>query len=116
VRSPRWQRDFLARPLAERRAIAQGLRAQSKDFQRTLPSYIDPDPAATVQWLSDAGSTTLIHGHTHRPREHALDGGCRRIVLSDWDLRATPPRAEVLRLTREPRGEVAIRRIAPEQA
>jgi UDP-2,3-diacylglucosamine hydrolase len=41
----------------------------------------------------------LIHGHTHRPGDHALGDGLQRIVLSDWDARARPPRAEVLRLT-----------------
>ena len=40
----------------------------------------------------------LIHGHTHKPAEHELADGLRRVVLSDWDLGATPPRGEVLRL------------------
>ena len=26
----------------------------------------------------------LIHGHTHRPGEHALADGRRRFVLGDW--------------------------------
>ena len=43
----------------------------------------------------------LIHGHTHRPATHVLAPGLLRHVLSDWDLDATPPRAEVLRLTAE---------------
>jgi UDP-2,3-diacylglucosamine hydrolase len=44
----------------------------------------------------------LIHGHTHRPAEHVLDTSTqpplRRLVLSDWDASAQPPRLEVLRL------------------
>ena len=40
----------------------------------------------------------MIHGHTHRPADHALAPG-RRTVLSDWDADAAPPRLEVLRLT-----------------
>ena len=42
----------------------------------------------------------MVHGHTHRPAEHALDATHRRIVLSDWDAAAQPPRLEVLRLQR----------------
>jgi UDP-2,3-diacylglucosamine hydrolase len=44
----------------------------------------------------------LIHGHTHRPAVHELTcnaaARAQRIVLSDWDLEAAAPRAEVLRL------------------
>ena len=41
----------------------------------------------------------LIHGHTHRPAEHDLGDGMKRVVLSDWDLAATPPRGDVVRLS-----------------
>ena len=37
--------------------------------------------------LRAAGTSTLLHGHTHRPAIHALevDGRpCIRIVLGDW--------------------------------
>ncbi|RYY70403.1 MAG: UDP-2,3-diacylglucosamine diphosphatase, partial [Comamonadaceae bacterium] len=37
--------------------------------------------------------------HTHRPAQHDLGDGCQRIVLSDWDAAAHPPRAQVLCLT-----------------
>jgi UDP-2,3-diacylglucosamine hydrolase len=40
-----------------------------------------------------------VHGHTHKPAEHVLGCDRRRIVLSDWDASASPPRVEVLRLT-----------------
>jgi len=49
--------------------------------------------------LQEAGATTLIHGHTHRPAQHDLGDGLQRVVLSDWDLAATPPRADVIRLS-----------------
>ena len=52
-----------------------------------------------THWLQAAGATTLIHGHTHRPAEHDLGDGLRRVVLSDWDLSAPTPRAEVLRIS-----------------
>ena len=39
----------------------------------------------------------MIHGHTHKPADHDLGAGLQRVVLSDWDVQARPPRAEVLR-------------------
>ncbi len=102
VRSAGWQSDFLARPLSEREATARELRAQSEARKRQTghdPSlWADVDADAARQWLRAAGADTLVHGHTHRPAEHDLGDGLRRVVLGDWDLAATPPRAEVLRL------------------
>ena len=46
-----------------------------------------------------------MHGHTHKPAEHALDATHRRIVLSDWDAAAVPPRLEALRLHADGRSE-----------
>src|SRR5690606_29513446 len=98
VRQAAWQQDFLAQPLARREAIARDLRAQSEARKRRTghdPSlWADVDAAAARGWLQRAAADTLIHGHTHRPAEHALGDGLRRVVLSDWDARATPPRAE----------------------
>ncbi len=105
VRQPDWQSAFLARPLAEREALARDMRAQSQARQLTVPFaqtdsplWADLDGAATRQWLNQAGAHTLIHGHTHRPGAHDLGDGLQRVVLSDWDATAQPPRAEVLRL------------------
>jgi UDP-2,3-diacylglucosamine hydrolase len=95
VHQPAWQDAFLAKPLAEREAIARSLRAQS---EASGTAYADVDNAAARQWLQAAGAHTLIHGHTHRPATHDLGQGLQRVVLSDWDAAATPPRAEVLRL------------------
>jgi UDP-2,3-diacylglucosamine hydrolase len=99
VRTAGWQRAFLARPLAERQAIARGLREQSEARKKSGVQYADVDTEAARQWLQAAGSHTLIHGHTHKPAVHDLGGGYSRVVLSDWDLAAPVPRAEVLRLT-----------------
>ena len=99
VRSPEWQHAFLARPLAERQAIARGLREQSEARKQSGAQYADVDTQAARQWLQAASSRTLIHGHTHKPAVHDLGGGLSRVVLSDWDLGAPAPRAEVLRLT-----------------
>ena len=99
VRSPEWQQAFLARPLAERQAIARGLRQQSEARKQSGAEYADVDSQAARQLLHDTHGLTLIHGHTHKPAEHELGGGMTRVVLSDWDADAQPARAEVLRLT-----------------
>ncbi|MEJ8822351.1 UDP-2,3-diacylglucosamine diphosphatase [Variovorax humicola] len=100
VRSPEWQRAVLARPLEERRALARSVREQSEDRKRS-PGMVwaDVDPDAARDWLRRANAATLIHGHTHRPAAHDLGNGLRRIVLSDWDVSAHPPRAQVLCLS-----------------
>ncbi len=99
VRSPDWQRTFLAKPLAERQAIARGLRQQSESLKKSGAEYADVDASAARQLLLQANASSLIHGHTHKPAQHDLGHGLRRVVLSDWDAAAKPPRAEVLRLT-----------------
>lgn len=96
VRTPAWQQALLAKPLAERRALARAMREQSEARHRTGQTYTDVDATAAVQWLQAADATTLVHGHTHRPADHALPGGLRRIVLSDWD--AAAQRLEALRI------------------
>jgi len=99
VRSAEWQQAFLAKPLAERQTIARGLRQQSEAKKLVCTDYADVDAGAALQWLQVANAKTLIHGHTHKPATHQLDVAHQRIVLSDWDASATPPRAEVLRLS-----------------
>lgn len=107
VRSLAWQRDFLGKPLAQRKAIARSLRVQSETRKRSGMTYADVDQQAACDWLHMTQASTLIHGHTHKPADHVLTSGreigtasgLRRIVLSDWDATATPPRAEVLRLS-----------------
>ena len=99
VRSTDWQQTFLAKPLIERQAIARSLRQQSEARKISGADYADVDRVAARQWLDQAESATLIHGHTHKPAMHDLGDGLQRVVLSDWDMEAKPPRAEVLRLS-----------------
>ena len=102
VRSPRWQAEFLAKPLVERQQIARGLRDHSDARKHSGADYADVDAQAACDWLRRLRANTLIHGHTHRPGEHVMDASShpplRRLVLSDWDAMAQPPRLEVLRL------------------
>lgn len=100
VRTPAWQQALLARPLEERRTLARSVRAQSEDRKRSPDMvWADVDADAARDWLRQAGATSLVHGHTHRPAIHDLGHGMRRIVLSDWDAAAHPPRAQLLCLS-----------------
>jgi len=88
VRNPDWQGQFLAKPLAERRAMAAALRQQSREATRAKAEYImDVNQDAVLGTLHRHGVARLIHGHTHRPAVHEfeVDGKpARRIVLGDW--------------------------------
>ena len=103
VRASEWQDAFLRKPLAERQQIAKDLRAQSKARQQAQTTYADVDADTARLWLQTNNCTLLIHGHTHRPATHDLGNGLSRMVLSDWEALATPPKLEVLRWTQEPR-------------
>lgn len=102
VREPAWQRDFLQRPLAEREALARDLRRQSQAHQQQLAAsglpWADVDSDTALRWLAATQAQVLVHGHTHHPADHPLPQQRHRLVLSDWDAQARPPRAEVLRL------------------
>jgi UDP-2,3-diacylglucosamine hydrolase len=100
VRDPAWQGEFLAKPLPERQAIGRQMRAESRSRQQQDPreAYGQVDDGLARAWLDAADAQTMIHGHTHQPREHDLGAGKRRVVLTDWDLAAVPPRREALRL------------------
>ena len=98
VRALPWQQAFLAKPLAERKAIARGMREQSEARKGGKDAYGDLDTAGVLAWLEEADAKVMIHGHTHRPAEHALPAGRERVVMSDWDAAAAPPRMQVLRL------------------
>lgn len=97
VRTPAWKKAVLARPIEERRALARSVRAQSEDRKQS-PGMVwaDVDADAARDWLRAANASTLVHGHTHKPATHALGDGLERIVLSDWDVAAHPPRAQLL--------------------
>lgn len=115
VRSAQWQRDFLAKSLAERRRIARDIREQSRQRKaaQATGEWIDVDAAAALHWMRHANTPTLVHGHTHMPRSEELAPGYVRHVLSDWDLdhAGAVARADVLRWRRG-----GLERIAPAAA
>jgi UDP-2,3-diacylglucosamine hydrolase len=87
-RDPRWQQAVLTRPIAERVAMAQGMRAQSEGAKAGKEKDImDVSPAAVEQAFLDCDCDVMIHGHTHRPGRHEYRiGGRERVrwVLPDW--------------------------------
>jgi UDP-2,3-diacylglucosamine hydrolase len=99
VRSPQWQAQLLAQPLEARQALARQMREGSRAAQAAQLMASDLDAAACRALMNESRATTLIHGHTHRPAEHDLGKGLRRIVLSDWDFDHSPHRGDVIRLS-----------------
>ena len=116
VRSPEWQRTFLSQALATRQDIARNLRSQSEAKKQAGTEYADVDTPAALQWLAAGNALHLLHGHTHKPGFHTLDATHDRTVLSDWDVGATQPRAEVLRLSWRSQTEmgVQVNRLRPD--
>jgi len=100
ARQPDFQRQFLAKPIAERVAFAQGARMQSEQEKSVKAMDImDVTPDAVAEALRTAQVQRVIHGHTHRPGAHVLlvDGQlAERWVLPDWDLDEAQPRGGFL--------------------
>ncbi len=93
LRKPQWQREFLGKPLAERRKIAAELRELSAT-EIAAKSYeiMDVNQATVERTMREHGVSLLLHGHTHRPAIHrfALDGApAARIVLGAWHEQAS---------------------------
>lgn len=83
-----FQQQFLARPLAERKAYIAELRKRSIAEKQDKDSAImDANDDTVAALLREYGYPRLIHGHTHRPtrHQHIIDGhACERWVLGDW--------------------------------
>jgi UDP-2,3-diacylglucosamine hydrolase len=88
VRDPVWQQEMLAKPLNERRQMAQAMRANSREQTDGKPeSIMDVNSDAVVRLMTENHVQRLIHGHTHRPAIHDLGiagHAAQRIVLGDW--------------------------------
>jgi len=88
VRDPAWQKEFLKKSVAERDRIGNEYREISKQSTAAKqPEIMDVNQKAVEAVMREHRVLRLIHGHTHRPREHVfdLDGQpARRMVLGDW--------------------------------
>lgn len=102
VRQPEWQRNFLALPLAKRKAIIDGMRTGSQEAQRGKSyAIMDVNAGAVSALFAATEATVMVHGHTHRPAMHRSDvSGKERIryVLPDWDCDGESPRGGWLSL------------------
>lgn len=89
VREATWQQQFLAQPLARRKAQIDELRARSEAAKQSKADDImDVNAQAVADLLRQHHYPRLIHGHTHRRAQHThqVDGrSCERWVLGDWD-------------------------------
>ena len=100
ARHPAFQAQFLGQPLAARKAfIGQARAASEAGKAEKSMDIMDVTPGEVDAALRRAGTTRVIHGHTHRPATHRfmLDGvAAERWVLPDWDLDAVPARGGYL--------------------
>lgn len=101
VRAPSWQQHFLGMPLAQRKAIIAGLREGSREAQAGKTYEImDVAPSAVEVLFDETDASVIIHGHTHRPAVHELNGKLR-YVLPDWELDAQPVRGGWIELAHD---------------
>ncbi len=94
VRNPQWQQEFLSQSLSARREFADQARQQSQAATAgKAMDIMDVNQQAVEELLHTSQMTSLIHGHTHRPKVHdiQLDSPINeqqralRLVLGDWD-------------------------------
>ena len=75
-------------PLALRQRLARQVRTDSESAKAGKPAGImDVNTDAVVRVLREQQASRLIHGHTHRPAQHAhlVEGhNCERWVVPDW--------------------------------
>jgi UDP-2,3-diacylglucosamine hydrolase len=90
------RRLFLALPESVRRGFGGRARSLSEAGRRNKPeSIMDVNDQAVLRAFRKFGVRRIIHGHTHRPADHAVEVDGRtleRIVLADWQ----PQRIEYL--------------------
>ena len=88
VRAPEWRNNFLALPLAQRKAQIEQLRKMSEESKQTKAMDImDVNLSAVADLFRTNHYPRLIHGHTHRQKhhQHEVNGkACDRWVMGDW--------------------------------
>ena len=103
VRQAAWQQQFLAMPLAQRKAIIEGVRKNSQEANKSKDyDIMDVNADAITALFEQTGSHILIHGHTHRPACHLYGSGDDsrvRYVLPDWEYDVAPVRGGWMSIT-----------------
>lgn len=93
VRQSDWLKNFLTMPLAQRKAIIEGMRKESVQGQKTKDAAImDVNEEAIRALFAAANVSLMIHGHTHRPAVHTYSDKTR-FVLPDWECDSEPEKA-----------------------
>ena len=89
TRDPSWRKEFLTKPISERKKIAKELRTISKEATgRKKEDIMDVSQNEVFRIMEEFSVNLLIHGHTHRPSTHRISVNgipAKRIVLGDWD-------------------------------
>ncbi len=96
VRWPWLQWLYRQLPRAWKLKVAVRIRGATREMTRLkAEDILDVNDEAVGHFFSaHSHCRVLIHGHTHRPDEHLLEGVGTRLVLSDW----SDTRGEYLRL------------------
>ena len=82
IRNPLLLRLLKSTSLNFRKKLANGFRKKSRESNQTKSyTIMDVNQQAVEKALLDVD--VLIHGHTHRPNIHDVNGK-KRIVLGDW--------------------------------
>lgn len=77
--------DFLRMPIKQRRTMVQEFRRRSGEATSLKPlDIMDVNATTVAAFMQRHQAQVLIHGHTHRPADHLLAEGKRRIVLGAW--------------------------------
>lgn len=88
IHDPRTQAQLRALPLAARHEKARSARSQSETHKANQAMEImDVNAYAVAEAFQKHAVTRMIHGHTHRPAQHAINsakGTWMRWVLADW--------------------------------
>ena len=88
VRNPQWIQQVLSLPIEERLSLAKSIRSDTREKSRQKPEEImDVNQSAVEDFMQKWNVQQLIHGHTHRPKQHSLSINnlpAKRIVLGDW--------------------------------
>jgi UDP-2,3-diacylglucosamine hydrolase len=101
ARSRAAQLLFLVWPFKWRRALAERMRSASEEGRvRPVSPLYDVTREGVEALFKSSRTTTMIHGHTHKPAHHQEAGGTRW-VLPDWDLDHGKRRGGYLRIDAE---------------
>ncbi|MGC2164529.1 MAG: UDP-2,3-diacylglucosamine diphosphatase [Gallionella sp.] len=106
IRSESWKKQFVERPLPDRKRHIEQLRRMSEQSKvDKIASIMDVNDVSVAALLREYNYPRLIHGHTHRPARHLhqVDGhDCARWVLGDWYKKSNALRCDAAGIRWEP--------------